>query len=189
VVKAGETYTVSAGAKLEDASEAKLFEMIFRNSAGDQITDPVPVTTRSGDQAWTRYDEQFTAPEGAVFLEVYGHQVGEGTITISPPQIELGSSVTSFDDGTIPSGHQGYIIPAWETQPVENEHYFGLPTGYSTAAVEIDDSDGFDYTVTYGSSDDEPSEVNLPSDWTFFSDIEDVPFRDYFAAKIEIEAP
>jgi hypothetical protein len=188
VVRGGETYTVSSYIKTEDASEAELFEMAFRDQYGDLVETLDPIATLSGDNGWARYDEQYTAPDEAVFLEVYGHKVGEGVITITPPQIEAGSSVTTFDDGTIPSGHSGYIIVAWETQPVEHESFFGLPTGYSTAAVEIDDSDGFDYTVSYASSDESP-EDDSPDTWTFFEDIGDVPFRDFLAAKIEIEAP
>lgn len=189
VVKAGETYTVSAYIKTASASQAKLFEMIFRDSNGDVIGSAAPIATLTGTNAWNRYSDDYTAPAGAVFFEVYGHEVGEGTITIAGLQIEDGSSATSFDDGTIPSGLSGYIIPAWETIPLENEHLLGgLPSDYSDASVEIDDSDGYDYAVSWASSDVSPAD-DPPSGWSFVSDIDDVVFRDYLAVKIEMEAP
>ena len=109
-----------------------------------QIGDSEILTTLTGTNAWNRYSDNYTAPDGAVFLEVYGHNVGEGTITIAGVQIEEGASATAFDNGEIPGGFSGYIIPARDTSPVEYERHFGLPSGFSAAEVEIDDSDGYD---------------------------------------------
>ena len=175
--------------KTVSASQAKLFEVIFRDADGVQLGDiESPLTTLTGTNAWNRYSDQYATPEDAVFMEVYGHQVGEGEVYLTPPQIEQGVSATAFDNGEISSGLEGYIIPVWDTSPVEYERHFGLPSGFSFAEVEIDDSDGFIYTVSYGSSDVDPID-DPPSGWTYLSDIEDVVFREWLAAKIEIEAP
>ena len=112
VVKGGLTYTLSAGIKTASASEAKLFEVIFRDADGVQIGDiEAPLATLTGTNAWNSYSDQYTTPEDAVFMEIYGHEIGEGTITITPPQIELGSSATSFDNGEIPSGLKATSSP------------------------------------------------------------------------------
>ena len=191
VVKPFLNYTGSFYFKGTSFSDCSLFEIIFRDENGEQITDPEPIAElAAGTVAWTRYSHTYTAPEGAVFMEVYGHQVGSGTLLIAAPQIEQGSSVTSYDDGTIASGFSGYIIPAWETMPIDYEHYLGpLTTGFSGATIEIDDSDGYDYTVSYASSDDSPEDV-LPSTWSgYASSITSLTRRDYLAVKIEVEKP
>jgi hypothetical protein len=191
VVKEFLNYTGSFYFKGTSFSDCSLFEIIFRDANGEQITDPEPIAElAAGTVAWTRYSHTYTAPAGAVFMEVYGHQVGSGTLLIAAPQIEQGSSVTSYDDGTIASGFSGYIIPAWETMPIEYEHYLGpLTTGFSGATIEIDDSDGYDYTVGYASSDDSPEDVS-PSTWSgYTSSITSLTRRDYLAAKIEVEKP
>jgi hypothetical protein len=191
VVKEFLNYTGSFYCKGTSFSDCSLFEIIFRDANGEQITDPEPIAElAAGTVAWTRYSHTYTAPEGAVFMEVYGHQVGSGTLLIAAPQIEQGSSVTSYDDGTIASGFSGWIIPAWDTTPVDYEHYFGpVATSFSGATIEIDDSDGYDYTVSYASSDDSPEDV-LPSTWSpYVSNITSLTKRDYLAAKIEVEKP
>ncbi len=189
VIKAGSQYTVSAYVKATSITEASLFEMVFRDANGVVLGNAVPMATlAAGTYAWTRYTLTLTAPTGAVFLEVYGHRVGAGTILIAAPQAEAGATATTYSAGTVASGTTGYAIVSWNTQPAEFQGQFGSVTGFSTAQAVIDSQDGHTYTVSYASSTVSPT-VDPASNWTFFTSIGDVVFRNYLAAKIQIVAP
>lgn len=185
VISEGAIYVLSAHIKAEDISPASMYEVIFRDLNGVALTSAdALVELTAGDHAWARYQKAYTAPAGAVFMEVFGHKVGEGTITLAPPQLEEGAVATAFDPDPATSG---YVIKAFATGTGAAVRVGPPPTEFTGGGAVATPDPAFTYTLSYASSDTAPS-VDPASGWTYFTDIGDVVFRDYVAIKAEIEA-
>lgn len=189
VVEGGEQYTVSFYAFAEDISASTLFEMGFRDAEGTLLGTPVAVASLSaGDHAWARYDEQFTAPPGAVFLEVVGYNVGAGHIILGAPKIEVGSTPTAFDPDDVATSGQIIIVVDTGTQ----EDDISLPPGFfgggvkvASGGVTISPEEGLSYDVSFASSAIAP-ETDPPGGWTYVDDLDDLVFNKYIAIKTVI---
>lgn len=183
VVAPGEQYTLSQHVKTEDVTEAEISAYLFRDELGEALTDLVPLTTLTGDNAWSRPSDTFTAPDDAVVLEIYGCNVGEGIITLAPPQLEEGAAATTFDPD---DGEEGYVIKTFSTLYADGETPTPItrlqrPSGAVPLTVV---SEGEDYELSFNSA---PTDVVPETGWV--TDPDDIDFDNYIFVRVDMEAP